>query len=68
MKMKDTLMKALLAHAAGEIEIHKANVEVYFTNPAGIGEHPDVTAAIQEEIDQIAKWHDQIEVIKTYFK
>ncbi len=61
-------MKALLAHAAGEIEIHKANVEVYFTNPAGIGEHPDVTAAIQEEIDQIAKWHDQIEVIKTYFK
>jgi|TARA_B100000427_G_scaffold19169_1_gene14680 hypothetical protein len=66
--MKDTLMKALLAHAAGEIEIHKANVEVYFTNPAGIGEHPDVTAAIQEEIDQIAKWHDQIEVIKTYFK
>ena len=66
--MKDTLMKALLAHAAGEIEVHKANVEVYFTNPAGIGEHPDVTAAIQEELDQIAKWHDQIEVIKTYFK
>ena len=68
MKMKETLMKALLAHAAGEIEIHKANVEVYFANTAGIGEHPDVTAAIQEEIDQIAKWHDQIEVIKTYFK
>ena len=66
--MKEVLVKALLAHAAGEIEIHKANVEVYFANPAGIGEHPDVTAAIQEEIDQIAKWHDQIEVIKTYFK
>ena len=66
--MKEVLVKALLAHAAGEIEIHKANVEVYFANPAGIGEPPDVTAAIQEEIDQIAKWHDQIEVIKTYFK
>ena len=66
--MRDQLIKALLAHAAGEIEIHKANVEVYFANPAGIGEHPDVTAAIQSEIDQIAKWHDLIEVIKTYFK
>ena len=66
--MKEVLVKALLAHAAGEIEIHKANVEVYFANPAGIGEHPDVTAAIQEEIDQIAKLHDQIEEIKTYFK
>ena len=66
--MRDQLIKALLAHAAGEIDIHNANVEVYFANPAGIGEHPDVTAAIQSEIDQIAKWHDQIEVIKTYFK
>ena len=66
--MRDQLIKALLAHAAGEIEIHKANVEVYFANPAGIGEHPDVTAAIQSEIDQISKWHVQIEVIKTYFK
>ena len=66
--MRDQLIKALLAHAAGEIEIHKANVEVYFANPAGIGEHPDVTAAIQSEIDQIAKYQDQIEVIKTYFK
>ena len=66
--MRDSLLKALLAHAKGEIAIHKANVEIYLTNPVGIGEHPDVTAAIQEEIDKIAKWHDQIEVIQKYFK
>jgi len=66
--MRETLIKALLAHAQGEVEIHKANVEVYLSNPAGIGEHPDVTQAMQEEIDKIARWDDQIEVLNKYFK
>ena len=44
--MRDLLLKALLAHATGEIAKHKANVEVYLTNPAGIGEHSDITEAI----------------------
>ena len=66
--MRKQLLSALLAHATGEIEMHKANVEVYLNNPVGIGEHPDVTQAIQEEIDKIARWHDQIEVIQKYFK
>ena len=66
--MREQLLKALLAHATGEIEMHKANVEVYLTNPVGIGEHPDVTEAIKQELDKIARWHDQVEVIKTYFR
>ena len=66
--MRDQLLNALLAHARGEIAMHKANVEVYLTNPTGIGEHPDITAAMQEEIDKIARGNDQIDVINTYFK
>ena len=66
--MRDQLKKALLAHAQGEIQMHLANVEVYLTNPVGIGEHPDVTQSIQEEIDKVARWHDQIEVIQKYVK
>ena len=66
--MRKQLLNALLAHAQGEIAMHRANVEVYLTNPVGIGEHPDVTEAIQQELDKIARWHDQIEVINTYFK
>ena len=66
--MREQLIKALLAHATGEIEQHKANVEVYLTNPAGIGEHSDITEAIQCELDKISRYHDQIEVVKTYFK
>ena len=66
--MRDTLLKALLAHAQGEIAKHKANVEVYLKNPVGIGEHSDITEAIAEEIDKISRYHDQVEVINKYFK
>tara|TARA_B100001094_G_C17627076_1_gene528659 strand:+ start:282 stop:497 length:216 start_codon:yes stop_codon:yes gene_type:complete len=66
--MRDLLLKALLAHANGEIAKHKANVEVYLTNPAGIGEHSDITEAIGVELDKISRYHDQIEVIQKYFK
>jgi len=66
--MRDQLIKALLAHAQGDIAKHKANVEIYLTNPAGIGEHSNVMEAIEEEINMIAKYQDQIDVINKYFK
>ena len=61
--MRDQLIKALLAHAQGDIQKHVANVEVYLQNPAGIGEHSNIVEAIEQELDIIAKYHDQIEVI-----
>tara|TARA_B100001113_G_scaffold315653_1_gene282004 strand:+ start:69 stop:272 length:204 start_codon:yes stop_codon:yes gene_type:complete len=66
--MRDQLIKALLAHAQGDIAKHKANVEIYLTNPAGIGEHSNVMEAIEEEINMIAKYQDQIDIINKYFK
>ena len=65
--MKEQLVRSLLAHAPGEIEYHKANVRVYLNNPVGIGEHPDVMGAITEELDKIARYHDQVEVLERYF-
>ena len=66
--MKPELIKALLSHAQGEINYHKANVAVYLNNPVGIGEHSDVLGAITNELNEIAKYHDQIEVIEKYLK
>jgi len=66
--MKDELIKALRSHAQGEINYHKANVAVYLNNPVGIGEHSNVLGAITDELDQIAKYHDQLEVLDRYFK
>ena len=66
--MREQLIKALLAHAQGDIAKHKANVEVYLSNPAGIGEHSNIVEAIEEELDMIAKYEDQVQVIQKYFK
>ena len=65
--MKEQLVRSLLTHAHGEIEYHKANVRIYLENPVGIGEHPDVMGAITEELDKIARYHDQVDVLEKYF-
>ena len=66
--MREQLIKALLADAQGDIQKHVANVEVYLTNPAGIGEHSNIVEAIEQELDMIAKYQDQIDIINKYFK
>ena len=66
--MREQIINALIAHAHGDIAKHKANVEVYLTNPVGIGEHSNVLEAIEEELNMIAKYHDQIEFLNKYFK
>tara|TARA_B100002052_G_scaffold145799_1_gene133159 strand:+ start:328 stop:543 length:216 start_codon:yes stop_codon:yes gene_type:complete len=65
--MRNQIISALLAHAQGDIQKHKMNVEVYLTSPVGIGEHSNVMEAIEEELNMIAKYEDQISVIKKHF-
>ena len=65
--MREQLLRALLAHAQGDIAKNKANVEIYLEHPAGIGEHSNVLEAIEQELNMIAKYEDQVEIIKKYF-
>ena len=66
-KMREKMISALLAHAQGDIQKHKMNVEVYLNNPVGIGEHSDIMEAIETELNMIAKYEDQVTVIKKHF-
>ena len=67
MKVGDQLLIAALAQAKGELEVHKANIQVYQTMPAGIGEHSDITEAVIAELDKMAAADDRIEMLKKYF-
>ena len=62
--MRDKMITAARAHAEGELALHKANVEVYLANPAGIGEHADIMEALQSELDKMACAYDRLEMIK----
>jgi hypothetical protein len=65
--MKNILLDAVRKHAEGHIAKHKANVEVYLNSVTGIGEHPDIIQAIEDELKQIGHYHEQLEVLDTYF-
>ena len=67
MKVGDQIILAALKQAEGELEVHKANIQVYQTMPAGISEHSDVTEAVIEELNKMSAAHDRIEMIEKYF-
>lgn len=66
--MREQLLEAFVSHAQGHIAKHRANVEVYLANPAGIGEHSDIIEAIETEVKQIAEYDDMLEMVEKYFK
>ena len=61
------ILTAVRQHAEGHVAIHKANIDVYMTNPAGIGEHSDISEAVIEELKKIAEWDDVIEAIDMHW-
>jgi len=67
MKVGDQIILAAKKQAEGEIAVHLANIEVYKTMPAGIGEHSDVTEAVIAELDKLASAQDRIDMIEKYF-
>ena len=67
MKPGDMIIEAARKQAEGEVAVHRANIEVYKTMPAGIGEHSDVTEAVIAELDKLASAADRLEMINKYF-
>ena len=67
MKPGDLLIDAARKQAEGEVAVHLANIEVYKTMPAGIGEHSDVTEAVIAELDKLAAAQDRLDMIEKYF-
>tara|TARA_Y100001972_G_scaffold85100_1_gene103632 strand:+ start:1355 stop:1585 length:231 start_codon:yes stop_codon:yes gene_type:complete len=67
MKVGQALIEAAKKQAEGEVAVHVANIKVYQTMPAGIGEHSDVTEAVIAELDKLAAADDRLEMINKYF-
>ena len=60
---KDVILRALQAKYEGEREYHKANIEIYLSNPAGIGEHSDVLEAINVELERMVTADEKIHML-----
>ena len=67
MKTGDYIIEAAKKQAEGEIAVHLANIKVYQTMPAGIGEHSDITEAVLAALDKLSAADDRLEMINKYF-
>ena len=61
------ILQALYCRYLGEMEIHRANIDIYLNTPAGIGEHPDVVGAMDEMIEKMAGVRDKLETLVEEF-
>ena len=62
------MIDALKKMYEAEIAHARANVDVYLKHPVGIGEHPDLVSAVDEQIDKMAHAHDKLEILKEYYE
>ena len=65
--MREAMVSALLHDAGAKIELARVNIEVYLNNSVGVGDHPNITETIQEQLDIISKNKDRITVLTEYF-
>jgi len=65
--MEKILRDALIIKYEGEIAAANANIRVYLTNPVGIGEHPDIIAAMDEQIEKMAHAEEKLLCVKAHF-
>ena len=65
--IRKTLIDALLAKYKGEMAEAAANIEVYLASPVGIGEHPDIISAIDEQIGRYANANEKWNVVSDEF-
>ena len=67
MQLRENIIKALIDKFEGEISAHKINVEIMLENTVGVGDHPNITETIEQELEIISKYDDKLNVLKKYF-
>ena len=66
--MTQLSLDALVAKYNAQIAEGKANLQNYFSNPAGIGEHPNIVEECDKLIGQIGSAQDKLHALETIVK
>ena len=61
------LLQASIDKYKAEISEALATLEVYFTNPVAIGEHPDLLTEIDKYIEKLETATGKLETLQRYF-
>ena len=60
MNIDKQLREALILRYQGEVASAKANITVYMNSSVGIGEHPDIVGAIDEQLDKLCTAEEKL--------
>ena len=66
--MEKQIINALRKKYEGDIELAKANVSIFLRQSVGVGEHPDIMATIDLEVEKIAEAEDKLVVLQQHFE
>ena len=64
--MDQYLIDALKSKYQADMAEAYANIQVYLHNPAGIGEPPDIVAAIDTQVELYAAAKEKLEVLDEF--
>ena len=64
--MREKLHRALVARYEAERDEALATLEVYYTNPAGIGEHPQIVEEMSKMVEKLGNAEDCLNVLNKY--
>jgi hypothetical protein len=67
MKIDKQLREALKLKYQGEIAAAKANITIYMNNSVGIGEHPDIIGAIDEQLNLLCTAEEKLNAVECHF-
>jgi len=68
MKIQKKMIEALILKYQSEMAEAEATLMVYFTNPVGIGEHPQHLEEMDKFVEQLANAKDKLETLKEFVK
>ena len=67
MNIKEDALAAIRKAEEAKIDKLKTELDIYFFNAAGIGEHPDILDEIEKKLEAIAASQDIIDTIDKHF-
>ena len=66
--MKNKLHKALISKYKSQRDEALATLEVYYNNPAGIGEHPQIVEEMSKQMEALAAAEDVLGCLRRNYK
>ena len=63
MNLRDDLLQASKLQFKAQIEKHRINIENLLNNSVGVGEHPDIMATVESELEKMSSYHNKLEML-----